>query len=71
METGVYFSNKIIAEGMNTLIQERHNHNENSITVKVSRRTQKREIYPAIEERSLAFFSTDLGPQTLKSLEST
>ena len=48
---------------MNTLIQERHNHSENCITVKVSRRAldQKVEIYLANEGSSLAFFSTDLG----------
>ena len=46
---------------MTTLIQERHNHNETSITVKVSRRTQKVEIYFAKEESGPAFFSTDLG----------
>ena len=46
---------------MNTLIQERHNHSENCITVKVSRRTQKVEIYLANEGSGLAFFSTDLG----------
>ena len=43
------------------LIQERHNHNENCIKVKVSRRTQKTEIYLANEGSGLAFFSTDLG----------
>ena len=46
---------------MNTLFQERHNHNENCITVKVSRRTQKVEIYLAKEGSGLAFFNTDLG----------
>ena len=44
-----------------TLIQERHNHRENCITVKVSRRTQKVEIYLANERSVPAFFSTDLG----------
>ena len=46
---------------MNTLIQERHNRSGNCITVKVSRRTQKFEIYLANERCGLAFFSTDLG----------
>ena len=46
---------------MNTLNQERHNHSELCITVNVSRRTQKVEIYLAIEGSGLAFFSTDLG----------
>ena len=50
-----------IVEAMNTLIQERHNHCENCVTVKVSRRTQKVEIYLAIEGSGLAFLSTDLG----------
>ena len=45
---------------MNTFIQERHNHSENCITVKVSRRTQKVEVYLANEGSRLAFFSTDL-----------
>ena len=47
-------------EAMNTLIQERHNHSEECITVKVSRRTQKLEIYLAKEGSGLAFFSTGL-----------
>ena len=46
---------------MNSLIQERHNHSENCITVKVSRRMQKVEIYIANEGSGLAFSSTDLG----------
>ena len=46
---------------MNTLIQEKHNHSENCITVQVSRRTQKVEIHLANEEFVLALFSTDLG----------
>ena len=48
-------------ENLNTLIQERHNHSENCITVKASRRTQKIEIYLTNEESGLAFFSMDLG----------
>ena len=46
---------------MNTLIQERHNHSEDCIKVKMSRRTQKVEIYLSNEGSGLAFFSTDLG----------
>ena len=46
---------------MNILIQERHNDSENCIEVKVSRGTQKVEIYLANEETGLAFFITDLG----------
>ena len=45
---------------MNTLIQERNNHNQNCITVKVSRRTQNVESYLAKERFGLAIFSTDL-----------
>ena len=50
-----------IVEAMNTLIQERCNHSGKCVTVKVSRRTQKVEIYLANEGSALAFFSTDLG----------
>ena len=50
-----------IVEAMNTLIQERHNHSENSIRVKVSPRTQKVELYLANEGLGFAFFDTDLG----------
>ena len=61
LELGLYSSITDIVEAMNTLIQERHNHSENSITVEVSRRTQKAEIYLANERSGLAFFITDLG----------
>ena len=61
VEPGLYPSITDTVEAMNTLIQERHNHSENCVTVKVSRRTQKIEIYLAIERSGLAFFSTDLG----------
>ena len=46
---------------MNTLIQERNNHNETCITVKVSRRTQKNVIMLPNDSSCLAFCSTDLG----------
>ena len=61
LEPGLYPSITDIVEVMNTLIQERHNHSENCITVKVSRRTQKNEFYLVNEGSGLAFFSTDLG----------
>ena len=61
LETGVYPSITDIVEAMNILIQERHNHSENCIKVRVSRKTQKFEIYFANEASGLAFFSTDLG----------
>ena len=46
---------------MNTLIQERNNHNETCITVRVSRRTQKVVIMLANDTSGLAFSSTGLG----------
>ena len=46
---------------MNTLIQERNNHNETCITVKVSGRTQKVVTMLANDSSGLAFCSTDLG----------
>ena len=58
---GVYTSITDIVEAMNTLIQERHNHSQKCIKGKVSRRTQKVEIYLANGGSSLPFFSTDLG----------
>ena len=61
LEPGLYPSITDIVEAMNTLIQERNNHSENCITVKMSRRTQKVEIYLAKERSGLAFFSADLG----------
>ena len=61
LEPGLYPSITDIVEDMNTIFQERHNHSENCITVKVSRRTQKVEIYLAHERSGLAFFSKDLG----------
>ena len=60
LEPGIYPTTDIV-EAMNTLIQERHNHGENRITVKVSGRTQKVEICLAKEGSGLASFSTDLG----------
>ena len=44
---------------MESLIQEGHNHNENCIPDKVSRRTLKVEIYLANEQSDLAFFDMD------------
>ena len=61
LEPVLYPSNTDIVEAMNILIQERHNHSENCIKVKVSRGTQKVEIYLANGGSGLAFFSTDLG----------
>ena len=61
VEPGLYPSITDIVEAMNTLIQERHNHDENRITVKLSRKTQRVEIYLANERSGLAIFITDLG----------
>ena len=46
---------------MNTLIQQRNNHKETCIAVKVSRRKQKVAIMLANDTSILAFCSTDLG----------
>ena len=57
---GLYTSIADIVEAMNTLIQEKNNHNETCITVKVSRRTQKVVIMLANDTSGLAFCSTFL-----------
>ena len=61
LEPGLYSSITDIVEAMNTLIQERNNHRDTCITIKVSRVTHKVKVYLANEEPSPAFFSTDLG----------
>ena len=61
LEPGLYPSITDIVEAMNILIQERHNHSENCIKLKLSRKTQNVEIYLAKEASGLALFSTDLG----------
>ena len=61
LKPGLYTSITGIVEPMNTLIQERNNHNETFITVKVSRRTQKVVIMVANDTSGLPFCSTDLG----------
>ena len=61
LEPGRYTSITDIVEAMNTLIQERNNHNETCITVKVSRRTHEVVIMFANDSSGLAFCSTDLG----------
>ena len=60
IEPGLYTSITDIMEAMNTLIQERNNHNETCITVKVSRRRQKFVIMLANDNSGVAFCSTDL-----------
>ena len=59
-EPGLYISITDIVEAMNRLIQERNNHKESCITVKVSRRSQKVVIIFANVTSGLAFCSTDL-----------
>ena len=61
IESGLYTSITDIVEAMKTLIQERNNHNETCITVKVSRRTQRVVIMLGNNTSGLAFRSTDLG----------
>ena len=61
LEPGLYSSITDIVEAMNTLIQERNNHRDICITIKVSTVTQKVKVYLAKEKSSLAIFSTDLG----------
>ena len=61
LEPGLYTSITDIVEAVNTLIQEKNNHNETCITVKVSRRSQKVVIMLANDSFGLAFCSTDLG----------
>ena len=71
IEPGLYTSTTDIVEAMSTLIQERNNHNETCITVKVSRRTQKVVIMHANDSSGLAFCSTDLGHIFGNNLETT
>ena len=61
LEPGLYPSITDIVEAMNILIQERHNHSENCIKVKVSRRTQKVQFKLANEGSGLAFLITVPG----------
>ena len=61
LDPGLYTSIADIVEAMNTLIQERNNHNETCITVKVFCRSQKVVIILANDTSGLAFCSTDLG----------
>ena len=61
LELRLYTSITDIVEAMNTLIQEKNNHNETCITAKVSRRKQKVVIMLPNDTSGLAFCSTDLG----------
>ena len=60
LEPVLYTSITEIVESMNTLIQERNNHNETCITVKVPRRSQNVVKILANDTSGLAFCSTDL-----------
>ena len=60
LEPRLHISFTDIVEAMNTLTQEKNNHNETCTTVKVSRRTQKVLIMLANDTSGLAFCSTDL-----------
>ena len=61
LEPGLYSSITDIVEAMTTLIQERNNHRDTCITIKVSRVTQKVKVYLANAESGLAIFRADLG----------
>ena len=61
LEPSFHHANMDIVEAMNMFIQERNNHNQNIIKIKVSRKTQKVENCLANEESGFAFFSIDLG----------
>ena len=61
LEPGLYSSITDIVKAMNNLIQERNNHGDTCIKIKVSRVTQKVKVYLANEESSLAIFGTDVG----------
>ena len=61
LKPGLSTSNTDIVEAINTLIQERNNHNETCITVKVYCRTQKIENMLANDTSGFEFSSIDLG----------
>ena len=60
-EPGLYHLVTDFVEAMNTLIRERHNHTETSVSVKVSQRTRKVDSHLANERLGLEFFTTDLS----------
>ena len=61
LEPGLYTSTTDIVEAMDKPIQEKNNHNEICITVKVSRRTHKNVFMIANDTSGFAFCSTNLG----------
>ena len=61
LSPGLYHSINDIIEAMNKLVQERHNHSESPIRVKVSRTTQQIELSLPHEQSSLVIYSLDLS----------
>ena len=61
LEPGLYSSITDNMEAMNTVKQERNNHRDKCITMKVSSVTQNVKVYLANEKLNLALFSTELG----------
>ena len=61
LEPGLYHSITDIVEAMDSLIQNRNNHNKTCIGVKVDRRTQKIAFSLVIDESSFVISSIDLG----------
>ena len=61
LEPGLYHSITDIIEAMNSLIQNRNNHNKTWIGVKVNRRTQKIASSIVNDESSLVISSIELG----------
>ena len=61
LQSGLNSSIIDILEALNTIIQERDNHRDTCITIKVCRVSQKVKVYLANGDSSLAVFSTDLG----------
>ena len=60
LQPGLYSSITDIVETMNTIIQERNNHRDTSITIKVSRVAQKVKVYLANKESSLLALLWDI-----------
>ena len=52
LEPGLYSSITDIVEAMSTIIQQRNNHRDTCITIKISKVTQKVKVYLANEETS-------------------
>ena len=61
LEPGLYHSITDIVEAMNSLIQNRNNHNTTCIGVKVDRRSQKVAFLLVNDESGLVISSIDLG----------